>query len=316
VQIWFWAGCAILIFFEPAVADEPSEKEPVKKEAQAPKPPPKPILPAGKPGEQVKALIKECDEAVAAFRKKFEAAKSDEEQEKLFELMPDREAYAALIVDVADRNPKDPAAFDGLIWAVRNSSRPPKRTDTPFARAKAALIRDHLDNPGIGRLCMTLRHEFCDPGAKEIAEMILAKHSDKCVQSQASFSLALLLHARAMEAEYLNKLESKQLESLEKTYGKEAIAGIRMGDKAAQKRRAEELLEKITEDKGYAAATVERGDKKLTLGDLAQRQLFEWRELQPGKPVPEIAGEDIDGKSLKLSDYKGQVVLLDFWGHW
>jgi hypothetical protein len=119
-----------------------------------------------------------------------------------------------------------------------------------------------------------------------------------------------------MEAEYLNKLDPKQLESWEKAYGKEAIADIRKGDKAAQQKRAEELLEKITKDNDYAATIVERGDKNVTLGDLAQRELFEWRELQPGKPVPEIAGEDIDGKSFKLSDYKGQVVLLDFWGHW
>ena len=35
-----------------------------------------------------------------------------------------------------------------------------------------------------------------------------------------------------------------------------------------------------------------------------------------GKPVPEIAGDDLDGKAFKLSDYKGKVVLLDFWGFW
>ena len=35
-----------------------------------------------------------------------------------------------------------------------------------------------------------------------------------------------------------------------------------------------------------------------------------------GKPAPEIVGEDLDGKPLKLSDYRGQVVLLDFWGNW
>jgi peroxiredoxin len=33
-------------------------------------------------------------------------------------------------------------------------------------------------------------------------------------------------------------------------------------------------------------------------------------------PAPEIAGEDIDGKKFKLSDYRGKVVLLDFWGNW
>ena len=35
-----------------------------------------------------------------------------------------------------------------------------------------------------------------------------------------------------------------------------------------------------------------------------------------GKPAPEIEGEDIDGKPMKLSDFRGKVVLLDFWGHW
>jgi len=40
----------------------------------------------------------------------------------------------------------------------------------------------------------------------------------------------------------------------------------------------------------------------------------------PGLPVgmaaPEIAGEDIDGVPFQLSEYRGQVVLLDFWGNW
>ncbi len=35
-----------------------------------------------------------------------------------------------------------------------------------------------------------------------------------------------------------------------------------------------------------------------------------------GKPVPEIEGTDTDGKPFKLSDYRGKVVMLDFWGDW
>ena len=35
-----------------------------------------------------------------------------------------------------------------------------------------------------------------------------------------------------------------------------------------------------------------------------------------GDPAPEIVGEDIEGVSFKLSDYRGKVVVLDFWGHW
>ncbi len=36
--------------------------------------------------------------------------------------------------------------------------------------------------------------------------------------------------------------------------------------------------------------------------------------LPVGDPAPDIVGEDTDGKLFKLSDYRGKVVLLDFWG--
>ncbi len=35
-----------------------------------------------------------------------------------------------------------------------------------------------------------------------------------------------------------------------------------------------------------------------------------------GESAPEIKGEDVDGKEFALSDYKGKVVVLDFWGFW
>jgi thiol-disulfide isomerase/thioredoxin len=35
-----------------------------------------------------------------------------------------------------------------------------------------------------------------------------------------------------------------------------------------------------------------------------------------GKPAPAIEGKDIDGKSIRLADYKGKVVLVDFWASW
>jgi hypothetical protein len=38
--------------------------------------------------------------------------------------------------------------------------------------------------------------------------------------------------------------------------------------------------------------------------------------LPVGTLAPEIVGEDIDGAAFQLSDYRGKVVLLDFWGNW
>jgi hypothetical protein len=73
---------------------------------------------------------------------------------------------------------------------------------------------------------------------------------------------------------------------------------------------AEKLFEQVAEK--YADVKHYRG----TLSDAAKGDLFELRNLTIGKMAPDIEGEDIDGKKFKLSDYRGKVVVLDFWGHW
>jgi cytochrome oxidase Cu insertion factor (SCO1/SenC/PrrC family) len=35
--------------------------------------------------------------------------------------------------------------------------------------------------------------------------------------------------------------------------------------------------------------------------------------VREGQRAPEITGVDADGKQFKLSDYRGNTVLLDFW---
>jgi len=47
-----------------------------------------------------------------------------------------------------------------------------------------------------------------------------------------------------------------------------------------------------------------------------ESDLFVAEKLSIGCMAPDIVGKDHDGKEFKLSDYKGQVVLLDFWGIW
>ena len=39
-------------------------------------------------------------------------------------------------------------------------------------------------------------------------------------------------------------------------------------------------------------------------------------KLQPGQPAPDFTLDDLDGQPVSLSQFKGQVVLLDFWASW
>ena len=38
--------------------------------------------------------------------------------------------------------------------------------------------------------------------------------------------------------------------------------------------------------------------------------------LQPGQPAPDFTLQDLDGQPVSLSQFKGKVVLLDFWASW
>ena len=44
--------------------------------------------------------------------------------------------------------------------------------------------------------------------------------------------------------------------------------------------------------------------------------LFALENLVSGKPCPDFKALDAEGAAFKLSDYKGKVVLVDFWGFW
>jgi hypothetical protein len=53
-------------------------------------------------------------------------------------------------------------------------------------------------------------------------------------------------------------------------------------------------------------------------GAIVQAQAVEIAAAGPavGQPAPEITGEDLDGIPFRLSDYRGKVIVLDFWGDW
>jgi cytochrome oxidase Cu insertion factor (SCO1/SenC/PrrC family) len=51
-------------------------------------------------------------------------------------------------------------------------------------------------------------------------------------------------------------------------------------------------------------------------GATAQPKANQTVGLEIGNVAPDIVGEDLDGKQFKLSDYRGKVVVIDFWGNW
>src|SRR5262249_13325221 len=117
--------------------DQPADKDAVKKDD-------KPASPA----EQFKALQKEYSDALQEARKAAIEAKTPEEMQKARQKQVNPDKFTARFLEIAEKNPKDPAAVDALVWVVSYS----RTSGKVSARGKALdiLMRDHATSDKIG----------------------------------------------------------------------------------------------------------------------------------------------------------------------
>ena len=66
----------------------------------------------------------------------------------------------------------------------------------------------------------------------------------------------------------------------------------------------------------FGDVTFPKPRPQTPLGEIARGELFELRNLVVGKVAPEIEGQDLDGRPLRLSDFRGKIVALAFWATW
>ena len=71
------------------------------------------------------------------------------------------------------------------------------------------------------------------------------------------------------------------------------------------------LFERLSKEFGDEASPYGQPYKEV-----AEQFLFEIDHLQIGMEAPDFEAADETGKTFKLRDYRGKVVVLDFWGLW
>jgi len=120
-------------------------------------------------------------------------------------------------------------------------------------------------------------------GEKQSLEAVIGKMDKGSLQQEARFQLASVV---AVDAERNLTLTD--------------------AERAAGNREAAGLLEKLGKEEGL--------DEQL--GKRVEKMLFKVTHLVVGCEAPEIEGVDHDGEKFRLSEYRGKVVLLPFWGFW
>jgi hypothetical protein len=239
--------------------------------------------------ERLKALTQETAKAAAELRQATteagdDQAKRNEARAKYMATLTKlRPKMAEGALAIAKEDPKDDVGFDALIMAFQ--------TDPNNAKVRAEaqkLIKEHhLANPKIENALPALARSGRGVN-KAFLNEVKEKNPSKSVKAFAGFTLAQALKTDATSAQtpddqILPKLEEakKAFEAVAEEYGDAEVRSLR----------------------GKVSAAVER-------------ELADIKNTPIGKVTPEIEGEDVDGKTFKISDYRGKVVLLDFWGHW
>lgn len=120
-------------------------------------------------------------------------------------------------------------------------------------------------------------------GERKQLEAVIKKLPNGNVNQKARFRLALLVAEDAQ----------RDLTLTDTQRAKENQSVVSILDKLRKEDDLDELLQRWIKDLRY----------KVT-------------HLVVGCEAPEIEGFDQDGKKFRLSDYRGKVVLLPFWGIW
>ena len=130
---------------------------------------------------------------------------------------------------------------------------------------------------------------------------------DRKVRALASYHRGLLLAGLADEVDRWKITAPEDLGEWYTRLGRDRVEELSKQDPVALQREAEHRLERIAQDYADITGWVEQANRSLVkLHNKLKSQL-------KGSLAPDIDGIDIEGAPLRLSAYRGRVVLLVFW---
>jgi len=132
---------------------------------------------------------------------------------------------------------------------------------------------------------------------KAYAKASAAQKADKAYQQKMNQRYALAFEAKKL---MLHKYIAENPDSYFSLLALEDIAGVQINPDLI-----EPLFEKLTPD-----------IRDTPEGKSFREELTRIRNLAVGNNAPDFEVQDMDGKMVRLSDFKGKTVLLDFWASW
>ena len=264
--------------------------------------------------DHIKVLKKQVDDAHAAYTATNDA--SGKLWDAYYHL---NDTNLPRIFELAKKDPASETAFEAFAWIVTNR-RISVRSLRPFGHQSVEFLRDfHTTNSDIGEVCRQLGNLW-DPGdqaAIDFLRIASEKNPDRNARGYATFALGQKLKQKA-EALAFFPLEPPSTNQWWLQAKAEYQEEIQKTDVKTLSAEAEQLFEAVLAKYADCPTPLHQGIRqpKAKLDEEAKVELYELNHLMTGKVAPEIAGKDIDGNNLKLSQYRGDVVVLSFWASW
>ncbi len=210
-------------------------------------------------------------------------AKDDVSREQVLERKPNPQEPSNKLKKILTRDLQHEWTLEYTAWVINHD-------DALKASAQRALLKavetHHIRSSALGPFCIAMtklndRGEAKVVGKSlrsrgiELLERVIKENPHTEVQGQAHLALSMML----------------------------ASIG---DDKLILTQRIKHIREAIVK-----SDKVKVGD--VTVSDLAKDELYQINYLTTGRTAPELAGTDASGLSVKLSDYRGKVVMIVFW---
>ena len=225
-------------------------------------------------------LAKERVELRSAMMKKYREAKEDEQNKIYSEWQKEDKDFQAKLSALAFEHAATRPAYEHLVAAFVQGG-------ASATKAAEAIRTHHLEKPYVHEKNALLMLASGKDG-EELVQLVEAKNPNPVSKAVAAFAIGSMAKDRLGQAKSDDK-KAELLKSAEAAFGR--VAKYDDG-------KSKEIKQYVAQAAGALA-----GLKNIDA-------------LKVGKPVPDIDGVDLDGKAFKLSDYKGKVVLLDYWAFW
>jgi thiol-disulfide isomerase/thioredoxin len=236
----------------------------------------------------------------------------------------------------ANKHPNSPLAFDALFLIVRRGG--PQTANVhgqPWQTKEQALDvvwTDHSQDPRIAHLFDLLGGSLPSQRTEAFLERASESGPNRAIRAAATFHLARYYHTFAQSHKRSAQVAAKaSLKNVER-YWKIVVTPYLQQFPMDWNKNADEIDRllaivvnefadvpvselSLTGPNQLRVETVSPARPK-TFPNLARSMLFEVNNITPGQAAPEIVGTDADGKSFRLSDYRGKVVLLTFTADW